>query len=224
MFRRPAAALLGIALLLAACGGGSDDEGGRIDLERDSTTVTGPATTTGSTSEEPDGTDGQTSSMPQVTGDDEDAYVEALSLNLQLDPDNAALGPRADCIAPRWVEELGIDRFRRAGITPQELVQQTSMSAVIEIGPDLAESRRLIDVLPECEVDLLGSIFDTPAFADAPEAIRACLTDGLTEDMILDSMTAALAGDGVDAESEALRQPLEDLVRSCAPELGGTGP
>lgn len=213
--RRTVLAFATAAMLIAGCSGESSDSG-RIGLE------SAPSTTVvdGSGGEDPGTTTGP--SIPEVEAEGRDGYVEALALNLELDPDNAPLlGGSSTCIAEAWIDELGADRLEAAGTSPQELAEQRSMDVIIGLGIDLEQSRKMMDAMPDCGADLLNGVMESPAFANAPADIEACLRDGLTQDMILDMLASSLSDQADTDEGRAMRQPVEDLVLQCSPELGG---
>jgi len=208
------------ALALASCSSDDGAGGERLPLDRATTSTT--AGSDGDTLDPGRYTTPGTVSVPEVTAEGEAGYVEALALNLRADPDNEPLlGEAAGCVAPAWVRSIGADRFDAAGITPQDLAAQRSMNQVMALGLSLDESRALVDALDGCDVDLLARALETPAFAGAPAETRSCIEGGLTEAMLLDTMTASLTGATEAPEVVALRKPMEDLVRGCAPDVGG---
>lgn len=203
-------ALLPVLPLLAACSGGSgSDPSERIGLEPAPTTV----------EEEADPSSVTVLSVPEIESVGRDGYIQALAVNLELDPDNAMLATGdASCIARAWIDELGPDRFESAGISPQDLVEQASMEAVTSLDIDLTTSRVLIDALDDCDVRIVDGVLDSPGLANAPDEVATCFRDGLTDDIVLDNLTASLSSEAESDEGLRLRRPFEDLVLDCIPD------
>lgn len=212
MIRRSSLLLVPL-LLLAACSDGSGSESSeRIGLERASTTVEA----------DDDGSTVTMLSVPEIESVGRDGYVEALTRNLELDPDNDVLatGDPA-CIARAWIDELGPDRFEAAGISPQDLVEQRSMEAVTSLDIDLSTSRILIDALTDCDVRMIDGVLGSAGVANAPDEVLTCLRDGLTEEMVLDNLTASLSAETDTDEGRELRRPFEELATGCLPDPPG---
>lgn len=210
------------AVLLAAC---ADDgtPGERISLEPtpsspdDHAADGGRADAPGADGTAPD--DAGTivlEEIPEVTGEGPDGYREALTINFEHDPDNIALiGGGATCVAEAWIDDLGTEPFEAAGITPQMLAEQQSMEAFRQLDLDLERSRQLLGHLPDCGIDVVAIVLDSPIYESADPATDACLAEGLTEPIVLDSLALALASDPDPDEAATLQAPLLGVLSDC---------
>lgn len=201
-------------LLLASC---ADDgrPGDRIDLEPAAT----PDAPTDAGPDQPGTGDGEAlvlDDVPEVTAKGRDGYVEALTINFEHDPDNIALfGDGAACIAEAWIDDLGIETFETAGVTPQMLAAQQSMDTFATLDIDLDRSRALMGHLPDCGIEIVRVVLDSPIYDTADPETDACLEAGLTEPMVLDSLALALVPDADPDEAATLQGPLLEVLTDC---------
>lgn len=201
---RTAAALAALALgVLGACS--SDD-----DAAPDDAPTTTEEGTEAPTTESDDAV--TTTSRVPLDPDDvegaEQAYIDALIPQLQgssgLEDDDAERA--AACLAPRWVEAIGVDRFAEAGLAPEDLADLDGGLEVLAVDRPTAES--MVDGFAACDVDLraatLSQLLADPSIT---EEQAACAEAAISVEAVEESLVATLVGEPADtslfAEAQA---------------------
>jgi hypothetical protein len=187
------AALLGAAVLvLGACSG--DD-----DAASEGTVTTGSA---------PAEAEPYIDSLVAgfTTGEDED---------LQLTQE------QAECVAPRWVNTIGMERITEAGIAPEDIGADGN-SELSELGLSEAEGNELFDAFGACDVDLQQAFVDgIAASGDLPEDVSACLDEHFDADTLRRIMVITITkGEDALSEDQELTDALLAVFAECP---GATG-
>lgn len=178
------------------------------------TTVDGPGpsttTTTGTRPPEP--------SRPAIA--EEQPYVAVL-IALSVDPDNNDFPldqAQAECIIPRWVAAIGVDRFEAGGVAPTELVlgrdgADDYLDTIDKIG-DADSAKGMVEALAPCGLDLVTYVAGVIAGDEGATAEQqACFTKNLPLEAVEASLMAAIDGD--DSTSSELEEPIADAAEAC---------
>ncbi|CAN5586066.1 hypothetical protein BH10ACT1_BH10ACT1_20500 [soil metagenome] len=203
-----------LAPLTAACSSDSD-----ADPERTTSTTEAPGGDGTTTTAGPDET---TSTVPAVrttttvTEDpvpsgDEQAYVDALITSFVADGnrDLPLVRDEAECVAPRWVEAIGVDRFAAAGVEPGDITvgaeEVDSYFDVIDGLGDPETAEALVDSFADCDIDLTALVADLIADqGEATAAQRTCFIEAVPDGALEQSLARALDGDeATEAEFDA---------------------
>lgn len=197
----PVAALL---LALSACGAsGGDDAASTTTVAEETTTTADEATTTtedGPTnSSEPDG--------------DASAYADGLAVGLTSgDEESGELvlsSDQAECVAPEWIDIIGVDTLTGADVTPQDLedpdYQFTDLRLDADTGGDM------IDAFGDCDVDIISEFYETLS-ADLDDEQVDCLVEELGDDQARQFLIEALVQTDLSAE---LNDELERIDSVC---------
>lgn len=244
LIRRRLFLLIVLIALITACSGSSDDDSGeRIDLDRvtptsnagegDRSDSTNPDDA-GDADDADDGDDGDDADdvdgpieitddvgdfvdqIPELRAEGREGYIEALTLNLELDPDNIPIfGDHAACVAEAWIDDIGVETFEANDISPQQLAEQTSMNAILGLDLSFEQTRAMMDELGDCDVQVLDAILRTPIFESGGADLDACLRSDLTEDMLLDSFAVELATDVDPEEATRIQGPILEIMERC---------
>ena len=194
MTRTPIAALFGVALLvLGACGG--DDDAGSSD---------GTVTPGSAPAEAQPYIDSLAAGF--TTGEDED---------LQLTQE------QADCVAPRWVDTIGMERITDAGIAPEDIGAEGN-SELSELGLSEDEGNELYEAFGTCGVDLQQAFVDgIAASGDLPEDVAACLDEHFDADTLQQIMVVTITkGEDALAEDQELTDSLLAVFAECPGSMG----
>lgn len=187
--RRATAALLVLALALGSAGCSSD--AGDAAAGRTTTSAAGRSTTT-----EPGGGDRPDPSDGAVEDATEADYVDALATNFAKAGDVfSEEGVR--CLAGRWVEVIGVDTFRAAGVAPDDLAANQARFEDLEIDRGTAEA--LAGSFDACGLQLRDAYLRTLQ-GDLSEQGKICVDDLLTEDAVRRSFVADLLGEELDPD------------------------
>ncbi len=134
-------------------------------------------------------------------GDDDDGgdvseaeqpYVDALIASAAEDEgeDIQLDEAQAECLAPKWVSILDVDRLEEAGIEPDELAEDDLEFS--ELGLSESDGEAMFDALGECDVDLRESFIEGMlADSDLSEEDRACLDEAFDDDLLRRILVAA---------------------------------
>lgn len=208
--RRPHAAVLTLALLLAlvgsACSGDSDADAARE--ERTTTTaLTSPTTTAPAPDLDPD-------AEPYVDTL-ADALASGASGGLPVEPEAAR------CLAPRWVDVLGEERLVEAGITPEQLASGYGADTSVALGEliDDQTATVMVDAFGACQVDVEQVFVDALAAgrefpAEQQACLRGAFPDGFVERALVLGLSEGAAA--LDANIE-----LNDTLVAAAKECVG---
>lgn len=187
--RRAAAALLALGLLAGTTACSSDDDG--AGSPRSTTTAPGRP----STPESDD--DGSPDRSDEAVADATEAdYVDALATNFGRA--GGVFGEEGvRCLAGGWMDVIGADTFRDAGIPPDDLARNQARFEDLEIDRSTAEA--LADSFDACGLQLRDAYLRTLE-GDLSEQGKACVDDLLTEDAVRRSFVADLIGEELDPD------------------------
>ena len=128
-------------------------------------------------------------------------YVKALADNLaRAENDDLPMSrEQADCLAPRWVDTIGVDRFEAAGVTPEDIKNDDKTADFEEFTLSESEAEVMYDAFGQCDVNLREMMIESMAGdSETPEAVRKCMEGVLTEEAIKTLMIMGLT-EGDDA-------------------------
>lgn len=138
-----------------------------------------------------------------------------------MDPDNNDFPldrAQAECIIPRWVAAIGVDRFEAGGVAPTELVlgrdgADDYLDTIDKIG-DAESARGMVDALEPCGLDLVTYVAGVIAGDEGATAEQqACFTKNLPLEAVEASLMAAIDGD--DSTSSELEEPIASAAEAC---------
>jgi hypothetical protein len=194
LMKRVLVVLFAAVLLLGACG---SDDGDVLS----GASGNGDGGEQGEPQGEPDGDDPGGS---EDLDEDERAAAARVSSSLENDPDAPDITPdQADCVGARVVEELGVERVEEIDWEGDEV--------------DLPEEdgRGVARAIVEC-VDVRPLLVEGMVSEGAVTGEQAeCLSRDLTDDELVEVLTAAFVdGDGTEVDA-ALYEPLADAMLNC---------
>ena len=210
-----AALVLTAPLLATGCSGGGDDTGDKAAVTTDdgSTTTDGGNDTTTTTTKK-DGGGGKVTVSPAAA-----PYVKALADNLAraANDDLPMTRAQADCLAPRWVDTIGVDRFKAAGVTPEDITNDDKTADFGEFTLSESEAEVMYDAFGQCEVNLREMMLKSMGGdAETPEAVRKCMEGVLTDEAIKKLMIMGLTqGDKATSDPNDMPPELAGIM-GCA--------
>lgn len=226
-----------LALLAASCStGGGDDDAGDGDQ---STTTEASGGEDGSSTTEPGGGDDDDDDVEDAetttteaggssgggSGGDSsrDAYVDAMTASLLADDTDMGLSrDQAECVGESWVDIFGADRLSAAGITPDDIRNDTDDAPMSDLGLSASEAEGLVDTFGSCGIDLTKAMVDSMAEDQTltPED-RACLENAFNEDFLrrLFVVTLTEGDDAVENDPELLNEMMAALF-ACPGAMG----
>lgn len=183
----------GIGAGLSSCG----DDAGEGSDDTTSTTSQPEASTTSSV---------------ESSGDVDAAAYEAAIVTSLGSPRERGLvvtAAQAECVAPTWVEVIGVDTFTEAEVTPEDVAEASYTPN--DLGLDADQGLALIDAFDECDVDLYGQYL--ALLSDGLDAEQtACLEGEFDEDLSRRFLADALTQPEPSAELEAV---LDEIDETC---------
>jgi hypothetical protein len=201
-------ALMFTGLAVAAFAGCGDDDDGATATTRASATTT--ATSTGGTAT------GTTVSAADATEDD---YLAAIERSLSAGPPGEVrtTPEQAECMAPKWLGTVGVERLKEHDIAPSMIGDDNSDdgSALADLGLTEAEGNALYDAFGDCGVDLRDE-FVTSMTAELSAPAAACVGDAMTDDLLRRLMVASIVeGDGALDTNEELAADFSSALAPC---------
>ena len=205
--RSRAIALSTILALVAACGlgacssaevstGGAADGGpagvGTAPPDHDQTTTTEVTDSEG-------GEDGDDDGAQQ--------YVDALVSSFSPEGQEPFTQESVACLAPRWVEAIGVQTFEDAGVTPEGLGDDGGVLSSLPITEPVAQ--QMVGAIVDCGVPLVSFAIEAlpSSLRDDPDAV-ACVEDTVAEAEVRSKLVEAMSSDGPDGSPR-------DLVEQC---------
>ncbi len=211
-----AALVLTAPLLATGCSSGGDDTGDKAAVTTDdgSTTTDGGNDTTTTTTKKDGG--GKVNVSAEAA-----PYVKAMAASLsksQNDGDLQMTPEQADCIAPRWVDTIGVDRFKEAGVTPEAIEKDDNATDFKEFTLTKPEAEVMYDAFGQCNVNLRELMLESMAGdAETPEAVRKCMEGVLTDEAIKKLMIMGLTeGDEATVDDPNDMPPELAGIMGCA--------
>lgn len=183
--RRPLHATIAVAmsigLALGAMSCSSDSSGDGARDEPTSTTKAGDDASTTTTLPDPADIEGSASD-----------YAQALVSS--LDPEDTTFTKgQVECLAPAWVDAIGVDSFKAARITPASIADQTSTISDLEISPEVAST--MVSALDGCDIDTVDLLIKTSTGgAQLTESQAACFDDAVTKTAADEALAARFSG------------------------------
>ncbi len=198
----PIPRLLPALAVAAACaalvvGCSSDPEPtAKKDKATTTTVASGDTTTTTRPPIDPESIEGGTQAYV-------DALVPMIEGSTGLSEADAAKA--ADCLAPRWVEIIGVEGFAAAGVAPDDFGDLDG--GLERLGLDRATAEQMADAFDECDIDLRASaVAQFTADPAMTDEVKACIAEKVTLDAVKEGLIANLAGEPSDAAQFAEAQ------------------
>ena len=220
---RLAAAALALLLVsgIAACGASGGDDAGSDD--KATTTVASGGGTTTADDDESDDDVTTTEADDNDDGDDdgsasgsEQDYVDALVSTFDEEEEGEVFSQdQVQCLAERWVGEIGVDRFQDAGISPADIADDDSVLDSMNL--DEATARKMVAGFEDCDINLRDLMLDQVASQGIDDDQRQCLESVFTEDAIAESFVQDIIGnddaeDPLDAASDCFLGSTDDAT------------
>jgi hypothetical protein len=186
MTRRLALLVGAAAILLAAGCGDDDDDGDAGDVE---------------------------------VSDEAQPYVDAMAEGMVSSDDEGDLQldqEQADCLAPRWVETIGVERLQGAGLEPDDFADDGDPD-LSSLGLSEEEGGELYDAFGACDIDLKAEFIRSfTADQDLSDEDAECLGDAFSDDFLRRIMVTSLVeGDDALEEDQELTGELLSVFSEC---------
>ena len=181
-----------LVLVAGACGASGTSDASN-------TTASAPPP---SSSEAPPPTDDEatTTTVDEATtttgpsgGADADAFAASLALGLENGDESSGDisldAEGAECVAPRWIDIIGVDTLDGAGFTPKDL--EDSDFGFDDLKLDLDQGYEMIDVFADCDVDIRQE-FLASVGSDLDSQQKTCLDGQLDPTLLRDLLANSL--------------------------------
>jgi hypothetical protein len=199
------AAVVLLTLSAAACG--DDDDGGAAAT----TTGGASATTTG----------GSSAGGGDASGATEADYLAAIESQFTATGDNSLVltDEQAECVAPKWLDVITVDKLKEKGITPEQVQSDTDNEKLATLGLSDADAEKMYAAFGDCDVDVRAKVAESIVTSlEAPSDVEACVQDALSGDLVerIFVVGTTKGQAGMDAD-EALTNELFSALGKCAP-------
>lgn len=199
-----------IAGFVAACGasGGSDASEATTTTVQTTTTTEDDTTTS---SKRTTTTEGRTTTTRPVTpstmtrSDDAQAYVDALAATYEEAGADFFTKPQATCIAGAYLDAVGLDALRGAGISPEDFAESNGDDFDGKVTLTEAMGGQIFDRFEPCGVDFSTLFRQLSGPGALTPAQDACFDRILTPDNLRRSFVADYTG------NELADDPLDQL-------------
>ena len=206
-------------LFVAATAGCGDDD--------DATTTTARAETTTSRSTGTSTADTATDATVSAADATEADYLAAIERSLSSGDGLSTTPEQAECMAPKWLDTIGVDRLKDRGVAPSEIGDDVNDdgSALSDLGLTDDEGTALYDAFGECDVDIRAQFVEFATDGQPPEIVE-CIDDALTPDLLRRVMIASIVqqapDDELQADFEAAIGPCDELSGAATTTAAAT--
>lgn len=146
-------------------------------------------------------------------------YVEAMATSMRSSNDDSEdvvfTDEEIDCIAPRFVNIIGVDRMKENNVEPADIAADDSIDfSNLDLSDD--EGNTLYDTFGECDIDLREKMLTgMAADEDATPEMKACMEGVFTDENLRKFMVSSMVA-GEDAEDDPEIAPLMGQLMGCA--------
>lgn len=155
---------------------------------------------------------------PQPSGDEAE-YVEALATGLvDLDEDDLPVTEdQAACIAPEWIDEVGVEALAGNDIAPGDL-EDFELDEVFAPAIDRDTADAMVAAVVDCGIDLDAFVRQDGLDDGQTEDQMDCFFDALPDGAIADVLAASLdQGDDIAFDDPAI-VALGEAYEECVPD------
>lgn len=198
--RKPAALLIAVLMLfaVAACGSSDDSSSATSTTAKSSVAVTTSSKDdTGSSTTGPETSASETdstadTSVPKRGSGSEEAYTKALAKSLAaVGEGNLAVPVKgAECVAPKWIDAIGVDTLEKKGVNPSDLAEGFAFT---DLDLSKAQATTMVKAFGDCRVDIYSQLLKTFSIGLSGTQ-SACLRTELTRDKAMKFLVGLLAG------------------------------
>ncbi len=145
-------------------------------------------------------------------------YVAAIERSLRTGDGLTTTSEEAECIAPKWLDTIGIDRLKEHDIAPSQIGDDVNDdgSALSDLGLTDDEGNALFDAFGDCDVDIGAKFIDLVTEGQSAE-VTTCIADALTADLLrrlmVSSIVEAQPDDQLSADFNAAVGPCDELAK-----------
>lgn len=133
-------------------------------------------------------------------------YVDALVTSFSDDDDSVEFEEaQKECVGARFVDIIGVDRFKAAGVTPEDLVAADDSMEFTELDLSTDEGYKLYDSFGDCGINFRDLMLEELSSEEGmTDAAKDCLADLFTNDTMRDFMAISMVkGEDAFDEDEA---------------------
>ena len=125
-------------------------------------------------------------------------------------PENAPFTKnQAQCLAPKWVEAIGVDTFKEAGIPPADVAKGSK--SLDDIGITKAMAEAMVAAMHGCDIDTLALLVQvTTGGAKLSPAQQSCFEEAVTPEELDAFLVSLYTGEEPD------NAQLLESVKGCA--------
>lgn len=150
--------------------------------------------------------------------EEERPYVDALVASMRSgdEGDMVLTQEQAECVAPQWIDTIGVDALQDAGIEPED-IGDDSGTDLDELGLSEDQANALFDAFDDCDVDIAGEIIESLGGDEGlSDEDRECLTEAFDEELLRTIVVAGMVG-GEDAltQDEDVLGKLLEVFAAC---------
>jgi hypothetical protein len=190
-----------LAVTIAGCGS-SGSEGSSTTTKAEGTTTTADPNGSGSGEGEP---------SAEVSGITAEEYTEAFVTNLSSGDDDGTdlvvTEEQAECVAPKWVAAITVEKLHEAGATVEALSDPGFNR--VELALDEDQGAELVAAFDPCGVDL-AELFAAALTQGLTEEQQSCAVENIDREDALDYLGKSFGGSQPDLT------PIQDaLVAAC---------
>lgn len=204
------------SLFLGACGtsGDSNDEGASTTA---TTATTGGGDKDGTTTSGASTTSAPADADPVEVSADAKPYVDAMVKGMQSDKSTPLTDKQAECFASRFVDDVGVDALKSAGVDPASLASTDTSMDFKALNLTKAEGNAIYDNFGKCGINLREEMMKSMATdGELSVAAKACFETALTDDNLRKIMVTSMIKGDAALENDPELSAVMGALMGCA--------
>jgi hypothetical protein len=152
-------------------------------------------------------------------------YVDAMKVSMansqdESDPFNLSEG-QIDCMAPRMINAVGVDRLEEAGVTPEDIENDTDSMDFSDLDLSEDDGNAIYDAFGACDINLRDVMMESFASEDVPAEAQECIEGVLTDDNLRTFIVSMMVNGEDGMESDPAMEGFMSELMECA--MAGAG-
>ena len=155
--------------------------------------------------------------------EEEQPYVDAMVTNFQDSDEELTMSEeQAQCVAPRWMDAIGLERLQEAGIEPADIESDDEGTELTSLGLDEEAGGELYDAFGACDVDVKALFVESLAQdSGLSDEDRECVEENFDDDLLRRVMVASLTqGEEALQQDEELTSDIFAVFAECPGAAG----
>lgn len=148
-------------------------------------------------------------------------YVDAMKTSMansqdEDDPFNLSEG-QIDCMAPRMINAMGVDRLEEAGVTPEDIAaDEDNGMDFSDLNLTEEDGNKMYDAFGACDINLREVMMESFSGEGMPDEAAECIEGVLTDDNLRTFIVSLMVNGEDGMESDPAMEGFMNELMGCA--------